>query len=447
MADEAKVIKTYFQLRRDTLENWEKSTLILRNGEPAWAYDKGVYKIGTGDKTWNELEVLADITVLKQLQEQVLGTGSSEGGESKTLLERLEAIESVIGSGETDGSELTLLDRVESIEKVLGGGEDGTDTIDTVAELITYVEEHGATTEAIVTKLETVEEGAQVNIIEGVSLDGKSVEIVDKTANIPVAKIGGTGVVRSATGANKVNVSNDGTMSINKISATSIVAPIGTVIVFDGGGAFEEEENYESVIGNIGYASFAEAVAAADNGDIINLQADVDLGTDDANHLVVNSENVVIDLGEHTFAANGSNGAIKVEGGMTTLEGSGSVKASLGSDAYSMAVWADNGTVVINDGTYTNATDGSERGTDLIYASGTATIEINGGTFIAAKPEWTLNCKDADYNAGTAKIIVRGGRFYNFDPANNKTEGAGTCYVPEGYQSVQDGDYYVVSAL
>ena len=66
---------------------------------------------------------------------------------------------------------------------------------------------------------------------------------------------------------------------------------------------------------------------------------------------------------------------------------------------------------------------------------------------MAAKPEWTLNCKDADYKAGTANIIVKGGRFYKFDPANNNTEGPGTNYVAEGYQSIKDGDYYVVTPI
>lgn len=445
MAD-TKVYKTIFQIRRDTAENWNKSTLILREGEPACAYDTGVFKLGDGVHTWNELLPTADPRILNMLQEQVLGVGS-ESGNGQTLLERIEAVENVVGSGNGDGSEQNLLGRVESIEKLIGGTEDGTAAIDTVVELITYVEEHGSTTEMIVSKLETIENGAQVNKIEGITLNGEKVEVIDKTANIPVAKLGSGGVVKSAIGANRVNVSNDGTMSVNKVSATSIVAPIGTVIIFDGGGAFEEEEKYETIIGNIGYGSLIEAVAAADNGDIVSLQSDVDLGTEDTNHLTVNSENVIIDLGECTLSANGSNGAIKVEGGMTTLKGSGTIKAGLGSDAYSMAVWADNGTVVINDGVYTNATDGSERGTDLIYASGTATIEINGGTFIAAKPEWTLNCKDADYKTGAANIIVKGGMFYNFDPANNNTEGAGTCYVPKGYQSVKDGDYYIVSVL
>jgi hypothetical protein len=132
---------------------------------------------------------------------------------------------------------------------------------------------------------------------------------------------------------------------------------------------------------------------------------------------------------------------------MTTLAGHGEVNATLGSDGYSMTVWADAGKVVINDGVYTNATDGSDRGTDLIYASGTGHIEINGGIFEAATPEWTLNVKDVDYKAGKANIVVKGGSFKNFDPSNCKAEGEGTNFVPLGYQSVKEGNYYVVKPL
>ena len=94
-----------------------------------------------------------------------------------------------------------------------------------------------------------------------------------------------------------------------------------------------------------------------------------------------------------------------------------------------------------------NETDGSERGTDLIYASGNSLIEINGGVFEAATPQWTLNVKDVDYKAGKANIIVKGGSFKNFDPANNNAEGANTNFVALGYQSVKEGDYYVVKPL
>ena len=145
-----------------------------------------------------------------------------------------------------------------------------------------------------------------------------------------------------------------------------------------------------------------------------------------------------------SFAANGSDGAIWVkDGAQLTVNGTDTteVHGKLGADNYSMAVWAKaNGTkVVINGGYYTNETDGSERGTDLIYASDGAQIEINGGKFEAAKTEWTLNCKDNT----TSKITVKGGTFYKFDPSNT-TVGEGEIVIPDGYRVVKTGDWYTV---
>ena len=147
---------------------------------------------------------------------------------------------------------------------------------------------------------------------------------------------------------------------------------------------------------------------------------------------------------EGDFVANGSDGAIWVkDGAQLTINGTNETKvhATMGVDKYSMAVWAKaNGTkVVINGGYYTNETDGSSRGTDLIYASDGAQIEINGGKFEAAKTEWTLNCKDNT----TSKIIVKGGTFYNFDPSNTSV-GEGEIVVPEGYRVAKNGTWYTV---
>ena len=234
-------------------------------------------------------------------------------------------------------------------------------------------------------------------------------------------------------------------MSVNKVDVNSLVVPMGEEFVLNGGCAVGSGFTYAASVGNIGYNNIEEAMKNLDNGAVIALQSDLIMGTQDADHLVVNAENVEINLNDHVFMANGSNGAIKVEGGMTTLNGAGAVTATLGSDNYSMAVWADAGKVIINDGVYSNVTDGSARGTDLIYASGTGVIEINGGKFEAANPEWTLNIKDAD--RATARITVKGGSFKNFDPANSKAEGEGTNFVALGYQSVKEGDYYVVKPL
>lgn len=288
---------------------------------------------------------------------------------------------------------------------------------------------------------------AQENVIEVFKMAGEIVPVKEKSVEVPVATAEVHGVVKSSSGANQVTVATDGTMKVGIISTSSLKVPIGDILILNGGDADDSEPTYATRINNIGYDTLTEAVSAANYGDVVTLVGDVDLGTADTDHLVVTAENVTLDLSTSTLAASGSNGAIQVTGGTTTITGDGAVTATLGSDNYSMAIWATSGKTVIESGTYTNATDGSDRGTDLIYASGDAVIEITGGTFIAAKPEWTLNCKDADYKAGTTNIIVKGGSFYKFDPANNDTEGTGTNYVADGYQSVLEGDYYVVKPV
>lgn len=288
---------------------------------------------------------------------------------------------------------------------------------------------------------------AQENVIEVFKIAGVDAPIENKTVNVPIATAVKHGVVKSSSGANQVNIATDGTMRVGVISTSSLKVPIGHVLILNGGSSDESDPVYPTRINDIGYDSLTEAVAAANYGDVVTLEGDVNIGTRDVDHLTMTAENVTLDTNGATLSANGSNGAIKVSGGSTTITGNGTVAATLGSDNYSMAVWADSGKVVIEDGVYRNVTDGSDRGTDLIYASGDAKIEIVGGTFIAAKPEWTLNCKDADYKAGTANIIVKGGRFYKFDPANNSTEGPGTNYVADGYHSVAEGDYFIVKPV
>ena len=52
----AEVIKTTYQLRRGTLEAWERNNPILAAGEPGFAYDKNLLKIGDGITPWKELK-------------------------------------------------------------------------------------------------------------------------------------------------------------------------------------------------------------------------------------------------------------------------------------------------------------------------------------------------------------------------------------------------------
>lgn len=141
-----------------------------------------------------------------------------------------------------------------------------------------------------------------------------------------------------------------------------------------------------------------------------------------------------------------------VKGGKLILDGDGEIVAQ---DAdYSMAVWANGGTVVINSGTFRNGGDSC----DLIYASNGGNVEIYGGEFIAHGPATgtapgtknhysALNVKDINYKLGESSITVYGGRFYKFNPADNMSEGAHTNFVAEGYESVQDGDWWEVKKI
>ena len=134
------------------------------------------------------------------------------------------------------------------------------------------------------------------------------------------------------------------------------------------------------------------------------------------------------------------------KGGKLTINGNGNVKTQ--ACKYSIAVWAQGGEVVINGGNYENAGEGS----DLIYASAGGKVTINGGTFKANKKQAGVEGNNNEYSALNLKdntgstIIVYGGTFYNFNPADNFSEGPGTNFVATGYNVVKVGDWYTVSA-
>ena len=150
--------------------------------------------------------------------------------------------------------------------------------------------------------------------------------------------------------------------------------------------------------------------------------------------------------------ANGVDGVLSVEKGTLTINGNGKLVAEGGmydGKEYAMAVWAyrKDAKVIINGGRYSNTvnyTGKDKEHYDLIYASGGATIEIYGGTFQCVTPKWTLNCKDKDKDGNIGGVIyVMGGRYYQFDPANAQT-GEDEIVVPDGYESVKDGEWYEV---
>ena len=139
--------------------------------------------------------------------------------------------------------------------------------------------------------------------------------------------------------------------------------------------------------------------------------------------------------------ANGSFGAVQAEG---------TAQFTINTDVY--AIYANNAaiaveaggtsTVTINSGDFRQVGVPAGEPCDLIYATDSATIVINGGTFKATVPANTLNVLDA--NRGKAKIVVNGGRFYKYNPSH-PTLGDNEIFLGEGCTVKQDGDWFVVS--
>ena len=183
-----------------------------------------------------------------------------------------------------------------------------------------------------------------------------------------------------------------------------------------------------------------EAIAA---GGKIKITASIDAPTGFA----ITADTTIVNNGEITVKEDTEgHGVFTVTNGTLTLDGKGTIDG-LGKNDWSIAVWAkENGKVIINDGYFTNvgaeSTEDSEH-FDLIYASGNAQVEINGGEFKCETPKWTLNIKDKD--RATASIVVKGGKFHGFNPSDCASEGPNTNFVAPGYKVVEtDGIFEVM---
>lgn len=186
-----------------------------------------------------------------------------------------------------------------------------------------------------------------------------------------------------------------------------------------------------------------EIIAAIAAGGEVTVSNKIDAPTG----FVIAADTTITNNGEITISEDTEgNGVFMVTDGTLTLNGKGTING-LGNNIWSIALWAKgNGKIVINDGYFTNVGAYSEEDSehfDLIYASGNAQIEINGGEFQCETPKWTLNIKDKD--RATASIIVKGGKFHGFNPANCEVEGANTNFVAPGYKVVEtDGIFEVM---
>ena len=92
-------------------------------------------------------------------------------------------------------------------------------------------------TNELLQKLNGIEAGAEVNVIESISLNSVPLEISGKAVNIPIATTGALGLVLSSTAENAVTVQPNGAMEVNNINANKLVQTEGESLILNGGNA------------------------------------------------------------------------------------------------------------------------------------------------------------------------------------------------------------------
>ena len=90
-------------------------------------------------------------------------------------------------------------------------------------------------TDTLLEKLNGIEAGAEVNVIESISLNSVPLEISGKAVNIPIATVDALGVVQSSAAENGVTVTSNGSMEVNSINVMKLAQTAGDALILNGG--------------------------------------------------------------------------------------------------------------------------------------------------------------------------------------------------------------------
>ena len=197
-------------------------------------------------------------------------------------------------------------------------------------------------------------------------------------------------------------------------------------------------------IGTKAYASLADAVAAAEDGQTVTLLADVEQNT----QLTINKD-ITLDLNGKTIKntqdiwGDNANAILRItNGAKVTITGNGTIDAKE-NDCYAINV--AEGDLTIENGTF--------YGNVSVVQVQEGTLFVKGGAFdLHQKWEggsrYLINCIDDAYANGSANVAISGGTFVGFD-LNVSPEGEGTSYLAPGYAPVDNGDgtYGVVAGV
>ena len=283
-----KIIKTIIQFRRDTAANWElNKTVVPAAGEPCYDLDNKTLRIGDGTTAYESLPVIGEVEIAGDGQSisyedgviELVGFEDAQTGAQLTkgadgsiswivpssetvdglqttvsgLDARIAANENAIATLNGDG-EGSVTKTVDDAINAFAADVSNDDVVNTFKELVDYVAEHApeaadmaadiaalqgqvgdsSVADQLATAINELdfEDGAQVNVIESISVNGTALTATEKNVDIPVGS-DSLGVVKQST---EITIAEDGTLGVGEISFDKIA--VGEdVVVFDGGDA------------------------------------------------------------------------------------------------------------------------------------------------------------------------------------------------------------------
>ena len=177
-------------------------------------------------------EISADGTVntFKELVDYVAAHGSEYTDAIADIAVNTSAIETLNGTG-TGSVSKAVNDAIEGLH--IGDYAKSADVEST------YVKKNGTDrlfTAAEGTKLAGIAEGAQVNVIESIKLNGTALNIDAKAVNIPLVTADTAGIVISSADENTISYVN-GIGTVNSLNINKLAQTEGDVLIIDGGNA------------------------------------------------------------------------------------------------------------------------------------------------------------------------------------------------------------------
>lgn len=234
------IIKTTFQLKRGTAARWKELNPVLRQGEPGFEFDTGKLKIGDGLTAYNDLRYQTskdyivnqptsatfpligekDVIYKAENERMLYQWNDSIGDYEQLNFVDLSEINAFITSLQNKDVEIekNIASLTEQINKITEGAPEDFDTLKEIYDYITNLDVQNPE-----------------NKINGISIEGNLLEIVDKIIEIPLANYIQAGVVKSSDSVNKIQVDEDGTMEVNSVGISKIVQEDDVTLVLDSG--------------------------------------------------------------------------------------------------------------------------------------------------------------------------------------------------------------------